>query len=174
MDLNGAFQKRPAVTLNVTATSTTRQRKTRKRAYLPRRTRRFQLRNNHEQDIRVTEILDRARRGRREVTVIRDAVELYHSLENGDLSMLFEKFPQYKVLFDTTAALAQITENMQRTAIGQPADTKGQVGLKALPAPTIEMPVFDDEDTVLVSTVSKSAGSEAAANFLASMNVTVH
>jgi hypothetical protein len=66
------------------------------RKQVRRQTRHFQLRVDHPQDTHVREILDYAKSQRREVTLIRDAVALYWALEQGDLSALFEKFPQYK------------------------------------------------------------------------------
>lgn len=66
-----------------------------------RTTRKFQLRVEHPIDSHVLEILDYARSKRREVTVIREAITLYWALEQGDLSALFDKFPQYKLHMDT-------------------------------------------------------------------------
>lgn len=64
--------------------------------YVPRQTRKFQLRLNHPTDMYVAEVLDEARKQRREVTIIREGVMLWWALENGNLEYLFEKFPQYR------------------------------------------------------------------------------
>ncbi len=91
MDLNPVEnQRNQRVTSSVTST---KRNPKRKRAYIPRKTRKFQLRNNHPQDMHVAEILDYARTERREVTMIRDAIQLQHSLERGDLSVLLQRFP---------------------------------------------------------------------------------
>ena len=90
MDLNARESTRRMATYSVTNTKSNHKRK---RASIPRRTRRFQLRLNSPQDIHVAQILDYARSERREVTMIRDAVQLQHSLERGDISLLLERFP---------------------------------------------------------------------------------
>lgn len=75
------------------------------RKTIKRTTRHFQLRVEHPIDQHVAEILDFKRSQRAEVTAIRDGVRLLWALENGDLSVLFDMFPQYKAqLAPPTAA----------------------------------------------------------------------
>lgn len=162
-------KRRGMVTLNVTSTSKGAKRK---REYIPRTTRRFQLRNDYPQDIHVAKVLDTARAKRREVTVIRNAVQLYHALEQGDLSMLFEMFPQYKSQFVTAETMAQLIASIQKQS-----DTKPhEIGQPPLAAPkAIAMPVFsefdDDEPTV---ECTASAKTDCGANLLKGLSTLVH
>lgn len=64
--------------------------------FVPRQTRKFQLRHNHPVDAHVAEILDFAKSQRREVTMIRDGVRLLWALQNNDFSVLYEIFPHLK------------------------------------------------------------------------------
>ncbi|MBA3872475.1 MAG: hypothetical protein H0X30_25340 [Anaerolineae bacterium] len=74
-----------------------KQSKTKKqRKQIKRQTRHFQLRVEHPKDAHVKEILDYAKSQRREVTMIREAVTLYWALENNNLEVLFEMFPQHR------------------------------------------------------------------------------
>jgi hypothetical protein len=88
------------------------------RRYVPRQTRKFQLRRDHPADAHVAEILDFARTERREVTVIREGVALWWALENGNLEYLFEKFPQYRAQFqpDTDDLIEQFRQMLQQQA----------------------------------------------------------
>ena len=84
--------------------------------YIPRQTRKFQLRVDHPQDVHVLEVLNFARSQRREVTVIRESIALYWALKNGNLEALFDVFPQYKAQFapSTAEALAQFMEILRQ------------------------------------------------------------
>lgn len=73
--------------------------KTAPKRYVPRQTRKFQLRTDNLQDLHVQQVLDFAKSQRREVTLIRDAITLYYALENGDLNALFDKFPAFRASF---------------------------------------------------------------------------
>lgn len=83
--------------------------------YVPRQTRKFQLRLNHPTDVYVAEVLDEARKQRREVTIIREGVMLWWALENGNLEYLFEKFPQYRNQFksDTDSVIQEFLRILQ-------------------------------------------------------------
>ena len=120
----------------------------------PRRTRKFQLRQNHPQDLHVQEVLDYARSQRREVTLIREAITLYYALEQGNLEMLFEKFPQYKGQFatGTIEALQQFMHILQKQQ-GQPA--LAGAGLVSL------MPPME-----VKTAVAEVSGAEMLNNFL--------
>jgi len=100
---------------------TSKKRKTKKRNPTPRQTRKFQLRLNHPEDIHVKEVLDFKRQGRAEVTTIRKGVTLFWALENGDLSVLFAMFPQYKSQFGAAAVeeFMRILSQQQAAPAGQ-------------------------------------------------------
>ncbi|MBA3871004.1 MAG: hypothetical protein H0X30_17820 [Anaerolineae bacterium] len=70
-----------------------KRKQTKNRKQVRRTTRHFQLRVDHPTDTHVGEILDYAKSQRREVTLIRDAVQLFYALEQGDMTLLLDKFP---------------------------------------------------------------------------------
>src|SRR5262245_58383918 len=72
---------------------------TRKRRKIPRETWRFQLRLDNAIDSHVRDILKYAESQRRAVTMIRDGVRLFWALENDDLNVLFELFPNLRGRF---------------------------------------------------------------------------
>src|SRR5512145_185901 len=123
------------------------------RRYIPRQTRKFQLRRDHPQDAHVAEILDFARTERREVTVIREGVALWWALENGNLEYLFEKFPQYRAQFspDTNDLIEQFRQMLQqqanlRQSVPEPALPATTGGPKPLGTGPVSRPLFDDDD----------------------------
>lgn len=65
----------------------------------PRKTKKFQLRMNNAQDIHCEEVLNYWRSNKKQVTNIRNAITLYHALEQGSLEALYEMFPTYKGQF---------------------------------------------------------------------------
>lgn len=83
--------------------------------YIPRQTRKFQLRRDHPMDVYVANVLDEAKKQRREVTIIREGVALWAALESGNLEYLFEKFPQYRSQFkpDTESVIQQFMTMLQ-------------------------------------------------------------
>lgn len=146
-------------------------------------TKHFQLRLEHPQDAHVKEVLDYAKSQRREVTVIRDAVELFYALEQGDLDALYAKFPQYKVtgggsgggggqldeeklaerIADRLAMLTGSKYSMEPAMPPQSSTGKTLGGFKALAPP----PVDDDDDLPAIATkMSANAGMEANRNFM--------
>jgi hypothetical protein len=99
-----------------------RQQSQAKRQYIPRQTRKFQLRRDHPGDAHIAEILDYAKSQRREVTVIRNGVRLLWALENGNLDVLFELFPQYQSQFKPDAEeLIQQFMAMLQSGVGAAA-----------------------------------------------------
>jgi hypothetical protein len=92
MDM-GITQKRRRQRLVTHSVTDPKMKPQKKRAYIPRRTRKFQLRTTHPEDIHVGQILDYARTKRQEVTMIRQGVMLEHSLQRGDVSLLLERHP---------------------------------------------------------------------------------
>lgn len=141
--------------------------KKRNRRYTPRETRKFQLRLDDSSDLQVREILESARTQRREVTMIRNGVKLLSALENDDLSVLFELFPNLKGRFVPESA--SLIEQFRQMLLQHPAaipeipklepPTVGNP--KSLPIPHIPMPTFDDEDTMVME---KDALSETRIN----------
>lgn len=139
-----------------------------KKRYVPRQTRKFQLRHNHPIDAHVGEILDYSRAQRREVTVIRDGVRLLWALENNDLSVLFELFPHFKNQFvpDGLNLIEQIQTLFLNSQVLPPASPVNMgAGPKALNAPTFALPVFEDEDDELPTLVTYNNNS-VSTNFL--------
>jgi hypothetical protein len=141
------------------------------RRYIPRQTRKFQLRLDEPKDRHVGEILDYARNQRREVTVIREAVALYWALENGNLDVLFEKFPQYRSHFkpDTSDLIEQFRQLLNQKGRAEQIETtltrsgpKLLAGAKQLPRPVLD----DDQDTILLK---RSASTDASANLFNAM-----
>lgn len=144
-----------------------------KKRYVPRQTRKFQLRHNHPVDTHVGEILDYSRAQRREVTVIRDGVRLLWALENNDLSVLFELFPHYKNQFvpDGLSLMEQIQKlflNSQVLPESSPA--KLGAGLKGLSAPSFALPVFEDDDELPTLVTVKNDKLDLVTNYLNGMN----
>ena len=147
-----------------------KQTKTTPKRYVPRQTRKFQLRHNHPVDAHVGEILDYSRAQRREVTVIRDGVRLLWALENNDLSVLFELFPHFKNQFvpDGLNLIEQIQTlflNSQVLPPSSPVNTGA--GPKALNAPSFALPVFEDDDELPTLVTSKGNNN----NFLGVYNL---
>ena len=142
------------------------------RRYIPRQTRKFQLRLDEPTDIHVGEVLDYARSQRREVTVIREAVALYWALENGNLEYLFEKFPQYRAQFkpDTEELIDQFRQMLlQQSRAGQPTSIPALSGPKALNAPKLALPVLDDDDEQDTIVLKRSTSTDASTNLLNAM-----
>jgi hypothetical protein len=145
--------------------------KKRDRRYIPRETRKFQLRLDDPTDIHVREVLHYAKAQRRQLTMIRNGIRLMWALENDDLSILFELFPNLKGRFLGNAD--DLLEQFRQMLLQhQPATPEiyGIAGVpagnpKPLPAPKVAMPTFDDEDTIIIRR-DTSAGVSAAANFL--------
>ena len=141
------------------------------RKYAPRQTRKFQLRLDHPEDAHVREVLDFCKSERREVTVIRHAITLYWALEQGNLEALFESFPQYKIQFapNTAEALEQFMQILQRQQVVQ-AQTQIAAGPKQIPAPSLAMPIFEDDDepTVIIRT-STSTSTDSSVNFISAL-----
>lgn len=129
-----------------------KKKQTKPRKYAPRQTRKFQLRLDHAEDAHVREVLDFCKGQRREVTVIRDAITLYWALEQGDLSALFEIFPQYKTQFapSTAEALEQFMEILRQQQ--QPVSIgAGQSITYNPPIPLLPTPVAEAKPSVAVS-----------------------
>jgi len=171
------------------AKRTKSQQKKTKRQSIPRQTRKFQLRKDHAIDNHVAEILDFKRSKRAEVTTIRDGVRLLWALENGDLAVLFEMFPQYRTQFTPGGAgggddLQQIKSMLEIVVAGRKSNellmqsaaapaseppAKG-TGLKQIKAPNLDLPVFEDDDELPTVIVKQAAMSDSAMNFVKAMN----
>ena len=112
-----------------------------KRKPVPRHTRKYQFRDNHPVDQHVEEILNFWKSEKQEITNLRKAVALYYALEQGDLPILFDMFPQYKTQFapSTAEALEQFMQILKQQQL-QPVATQQLVNHnipKHLPAPPI-------------------------------------
>jgi hypothetical protein len=141
--------------------------KTRRR-YIPRQTRKFQLRLDHPVDSHVSHILDYSKTRKREVTTIRDGVRLLWALQNDDLSVLFELFPHLKSRFVPEGA-DLIDQFRQMLMQHQPAPAS-LPGPKPLAAPKLALPSFDeDEDEQDTIVLKRSENTNASQNFLNAM-----
>jgi len=144
-----------------------------KRKPVPRHTRKYQFRNDHPTDQHVEDILNFWKRGKQEITNLRKAVALYYALEQGNLHELFEFFPQYKAQFapNTADALEEFMNILRRQQVVQPKQESQAIeqgGPKQLAAPSLPMPIFEDDDepTVLIRT---STGTDSSMNFVSAM-----
>lgn len=176
MDLN-IVQKRRRQVVSPSATSTKRNHK-RKRTYIPRRTRKFQLRTTHAEDMHVAEILDYARSERREVTMIRAAIQLQHSLEQGDPSILFERFPWIiKAVKDIVGggggdlseikSMLEVVMAQQKSNGGYEMASQPLTNCKTLTSKPLPAPVFDDDsEDELPVIATKAATSNSSMNFV--------
>lgn len=123
-----------------------------KRKVVKRHTRNYQFRDEHLIDQHIESILDFWKHERREITNLRKAVALYYALEQGDLSVLFDSFPQYKTQFapGTAEALEQfmqiLKQQQQPAAIGA-----GQSTTYNPPIPLPETPAVEVKPLVPVS-----------------------
>jgi hypothetical protein len=150
------------------------------RNFVPRQTRKFQLRLNHPTDSHVGQILDYAKAQRGEVTMIRDGVRLLWALKNDDLSVLFELFPHLERQFkpDAEELIEQFRQMLSQQLVAAPApqpslvaasEAAEQGGKKSLAAVKIALPLLDDDDdgdTIVISKASDSNGKEVMANML--------
>jgi hypothetical protein len=128
------------------------------RNFVPRQTRKFQLRLNHPTDAHVGQILDYAKAQRGEVTMIRDGVRLLWALKNNDLSVLFELFPHLERQFkpDAEVLIEQFRQMLMQQQVAAPAPQPALVaksdsaaeqgGKKSLAAVKIALPLLDDDD----------------------------
>lgn len=158
-----------------------------------RTTRRFQLRrgSDYPQDEHVLEVLEYAKKQKREVELIRNAIELFYALEQGNLDMLYEAFPQYKAAINGTGGNGggQVDEEKlaeriaERVAMLSGSQYKMESAVQLpLPLPTLPTtskqlggfkplaaPVFEDDDDdqpTIATKVSAGAGLEACQNFM--------
>lgn len=179
MDLNIAQKRGKVVTSSVTSTKRNHKRK---RVYQPRRTRKFQLRENNAQDMHVREILDYAKSQRREVTLIRNAVQLQHSLEQGDISVLLERFPWVVEAIKATVNggggdLAEIKGMLELVMAQQKSNSSYTMTSTQPPAQPVKfggvalaLPSFDDDDDDLPTlALAKNTSVDAGLNLLQSL-----
>src|SRR5689334_19838329 len=134
--------------------------------YVPRQTRKFQLRHNNPIDVHVGEILDFSRSQRREVTVIRDGVRLLWALQNNDLSVLFEMFPHLKSQFvpDGLSLMEQIQTLLLNSQVlrNEPQPQIPQsIGLKSLGTSKFELPSFEDDDELPTIVSNRGASADS-------------
>ncbi|MEP6989244.1 MAG: hypothetical protein ABI970_26830, partial [Chloroflexota bacterium] len=114
---------------------------TAKRKPVPRHTRKYQFRDEHPMDNHVENVLNYWKHGKQEITNLRKAVALYYALEQGNLSELFDFFPQYKAQFapDTAGAIEQFMDILRKQSANNGAGQSHQ--LPANPPPKSLAPV---------------------------------
>jgi hypothetical protein len=123
-----------------------------KRKPVPRHTRKYQFRDEHPMDQHVESILNYWKHGRQEITNLRKAIALYYALENGQLSELFDFFPEYKMRFspDTAEALEQFMEILRQQQHPIP-NGAGQFIKHETPKPLPAPPVVEVKQSTGVS-----------------------
>ena len=141
-----------------------------KRKPVPRHARKYLFRNDHPVDQHVEEILNYWRANKQEITNLRKSVALFYALEQGELPALFEVFPQYKAQFtpSTAEALAQFMEILRQQQVQpkQESQSMGQGGgIKQIIAPSLAMPVFEDEDQPTLI-LKQEVGGQSSLNFI--------
>lgn len=152
------------------------------RNFVPRQTRKFQLRLNHPTDSHVGQILDYAKAQRGEVTMIRDGVRLLWALKNNDLSVLFELFPHLERQFkpDAEELIEQFRQMLSQqlsapapqpvsVPMALPDSTAEQGGKKSLAAVKISLPLLDDDDDGDTIVISKATDSSITKEVMANM-----
>lgn len=125
-----------------------------KRKPVPRHTRKYQFRNNHPIDQHVESILDFWKTGKQEITNLRKAVSLYYALEQGNLDVLFETFPQYRNQF--TPISDQLVEQFMQILIQQ-TPKMGEKHTQLLPLqepPKILAPIVKQVTSVSAETIA--------------------
>lgn len=131
--------------------------KSARRKPVPRHTRKYQFRNDHPVDQHVETILSFWKNGKQEITNLRKAVALYYALEQGDLSALFEAFPQYKTQFapGTAQALEQFMDILRQQQLpvsvgaGPSIAYNPPIPLPAPPAAEVKASVPVSDDTLV-------------------------
>ncbi|MBC7869790.1 MAG: hypothetical protein H7Y09_03045 [Chitinophagaceae bacterium] len=150
------------------------------RNFVPRQTRKFQLRLNHPTDSHVGQILDYAKAQRNEVTMIRDGVRLLWALKNDDLNVLFELFPHLERQFkpDAEELIEQFRQMLSQQLVAAPvpqpalvavSESAEQGGKKSLAAVKIALPLLDDDDdgdTIVITKANDGNSDEAMASLL--------
>jgi len=139
---------------------TAKKRSAPKRKPIPRHTRKYQFRDNHPVDQHVEEILNFWKNGKQEITNLRKAVALYYALEQGNLPILFDMFPQYKAQFapSTAEALEQFMAILKQQQL-QPVENR-QLANPIIPKPLPAPPVAEIKKATAVS------ANDIADNFL--------
>lgn len=136
------------------------QRKTAKRKPIPRHTRKYQFRNDHPVDQHVEGILDFWKCSKQEITNLRKAVSLYYAIEQGNLEILFEMFPQYRNQF--TPGNSQLIEQFMQILMQPHPSNNGTGQYPLLPAQP------SSNNLAPVAQIKQAAASteDFAANFL--------
>jgi len=135
----------------------------------------FWLNDKRQEDWIVFELIPKLKKpeqGMGQFTrAIREGIRIWHGLQNGDLEVLFEYFPQYRAQFqpDTAEALAQFMQILQRQQSAPQMQPVGQ-GPKQIAAPSFDMPNFEeDDDDQPTIVLTKGDDMEASRNFMKSM-----
>jgi hypothetical protein len=141
------------------------------RRYRPRKLFKFWLYHDLAEDTRLMEYIAYLRQTRQFAKILRNGLRLMWTLGEGDLSVLFELFPSLRSQFMPKGD--ELIEQFRQMLLQhQPAipefpekELPAAGSAKALPAPQIAMPTFDDEDTMVIRR-DTHADTDATANFL--------
>lgn len=144
------------------------------RKMVPRKTHKFQLRQDHAEDIHIQEIVEYWKTQKKGVTNIRKAIALFYALEQGDDSLLSEMFPhragQAQPMFPDAPtiveALNRLTSTMERIQVPVMVEREPEkpklAGLKAMRQ--LQAPSYDDDAPML--TTSKNTSVNASQNLV--------
>ena len=139
----------------------------------------FWLDLNSDNDFEVADMITQLKSARRFTSTIRDGIRLICDLRVGRLDVLFELFPWVKAEFiagvqPDIAPLADKLDRLEALVMEQGSGNGNGLyganpeGPKAIPAPNIEAPVFDDDDDFEIE-IRADTSTDAAQNFIDSM-----
>jgi hypothetical protein len=141
------------------------------RRYRPRKEFKFWLYHDLLEDQQLMDYIAYLRKTRQFAKTLRNGLRLMWSLGEGDLSVLFELFPSLRSQFmpDADDLIEQfrlmLLQNQPATPEFPKMEALAMGNPKPLPAPSLPMPTFEDEDTIVIRH-DTTAGVSAAANFL--------
>lgn len=141
------------------------------RRYRPRKLFKFWLYHDLAADTHLMEYIDYLRKTRQFATVLRQGLRLMWTLGEGDTSLLYELFPTLRsqLVPDNTDLIEQFRQMLQAQIAVLPQVEQPQLrankSAQALPAPHINEPAFEEQDTVIIRRDTQ-AGQANAANFL--------
>jgi hypothetical protein len=137
----------------------------------------FWLDLEHDIDFEVADMITQLKAKRRFTSTIRDGIRLICDLRAGRLDVLFELFPWVQVEFiaGIQPNLVPLEERIYQleALVKEPVNGSNGHSPKALPAPEIEAPVFDDDED-LVLDIQADTSTNASENFINSMLSLAH
>lgn len=141
----------------------TKKKSTAKRKPVPRHTRKYQFRDEHPMDQHVENVLNYWKSGKQEITNLRKAVALYYALEQGNLSELFDFFPQYKAQFAPDAA--QALEQFMEILVQKQHSVQSGAGPSIKYSPSVPLPAPPVAEVKQVLAVSGDVVADNILNF---------